>query len=338
MKRLVMGNEAVALGALEAGMGFFAAYPITPASEIMHYLADKGKNIVFMHAEDEIAALHMVIGASLAGKKSMTSTSGPGMSLMQEGIGLAHMMEVPAVIVNVQRVGPSTGMPTLPAQGDVIQARHGSHGDYNPIIFYPGSVTECYRFIIEAFNAAEESRSPVVFLMDGFIAHLAETVDLSETQVPVLKRTFLPLGRSNRHFTGLLAKKGVPNTKDTAYYRLWFSRNKMKIQKTIEHYRFYEYLEAKGSDTLLVAYGITARVIRPLKRRFSIFRPITLFPMLEKELQDNADRYKRIIVIEMNDGQYKGKIQQVLKRDIHSISVLGGTISLKEITEQIDDL
>jgi len=338
MKRLIMGNQAVTLGALKAGLEFFAAYPITPASEIMHYLAGQEEEIDFVHAEDEIAALHMVIGASLAGKKVMTSTSGPGMSLKQEGIGLAHMMEVPSVIVNVQRVGPSTGMPTLPAQGDIIQARHGSHGDYNPMVFYPSSVTECYRYIMEAFNAAEESRSPVIFLMDGFIAHLSETVDLTTIEVTPRKRTILPLGKGNRHFTGLLSENGVPKTKDSDYYNHWFSENKAKIHNTAKNYRFFEFLESPGSDTLLIAYGITARVIRPLKNEFSIFKPIALFPVLENEIKEAARRYKRIVVLEMNDGQYKGEIQKILKRDILGISILGGSISLKNIRKQINEL
>jgi 2-oxoglutarate ferredoxin oxidoreductase subunit alpha len=208
MKSLIMGNEAVACGALKAGMTFFAAYPITPASEIMHELADREPEIAFVHAEDEIASIHMAIGASLAGRKSMTSTSGPGMSLKQEGIGLAHMMEVPLVVVDVQRVGPSTGMPTLPAQGDILQAAHGSHGDYLPIVLSPASVEECYRYTIEAFNAAEESRSPVILLLDGYLAHLQETVDLDAIQVDVRPRTWPGAAA----LTGLLAKNGVPQT------------------------------------------------------------------------------------------------------------------------------
>lgn len=333
-----MGNEAVALGALKAGMTFFAAYPITPASEIMHILAEKEGKIEFVHAEDEIASIHHAIGASLAGRKALTSTSGPGMSLKQEGIGLAHMMEVPLVIVNVQRVGPSTGMPTLPAQGDIIQARHGSHGDYNPIVLYPCSIDECYQFTIEAFNAAEESRSPVILLLDGFLAHLSETVDLSRIKVDIKPRSFKSLGTGHRHFTGLLEKGGIPRTKDTKYYREWYVRVKTKTQKTMANYRFYNYWQRPSADTLLIAYGITARVILPLKSQYSIFNPITMFPVLEKELQDAANQHQRIIVIEMNDGQYLGEVQKVLLRDVECISILGGTLSLKEIKERLDEL
>jgi len=338
MKSLIMGNEAVACGALKAGMTFFAAYPITPASEIMHELADKEGEIAFVHAEDEIASIHMAIGASLAGRKAMTSTSGPGMSLKQEGIGLAHMMEVPLVIVNVQRVGPSTGMPTLPAQGDILQAAHGSHGDYLPIVLTPSSVEECFRFTIEAFNAAEESRSPVILLLDGYLAHLQETVDLDAVEVGIRPRTLAPLGQGRRHFTGLLAKDGVPRTKDTGYYREWYARIKNKMAEAAAHYRLFDYQKNAASDTLLISYGITHRVVRPLRESFSLFNPGRMFPLLEDELRAAAAEHGKIVVVEMNDGQYRGEIQKILRREVLGVSVLGGTISLKEIRERLREL
>ena len=338
MKRLIMGNEAVALGALKAGMNFFAAYPITPASEIMHFLAKEEGRIVFMHAEDEIASMHMAIGGSLAGNRAMTSTSGPGMSLKQEGIGLAHMMQVPMVVVNVMRVGPSTGMPTLPSQGDIMQTRYGSHGDYNPIVFYPASVSECYVYIQQAFNAAEESRTPVILLMDGFLAHLAETVDLKSIRVPRKKRAIPPLGEGTRHFTGLLSRDGIPQTKNTDFYRKWYAGYKKRVARVAEKYAFDSYLPHPDSETLLIAYGITARVIRPLRRYFSIYRPIRIFPVLENRIRDITSKYKRVIVVEMNDGQYRGELQKILHRDIQGVSVLGGTIKLQEVKKKIDEL
>jgi 2-oxoglutarate ferredoxin oxidoreductase subunit alpha len=338
MKRLVLGNEAIALGAMQAGLNFFAAYPITPASEIMHFLAEKESKIGFVHAEDEIAAIHMTIGASLAGCKTLTSTSGPGMSLKQEGIGLAQMMEVPLVVVNVQRVGPSTGMPTLPAQGDIIQAEHGSHGDYTAIVFYPSSVEECYIYTIKAFNAAEESNSPVILLSDGFLAHLAETVDLDAIRIDIRTRTLAPLGEGNRHFTGLLSKEGIPQTKDTAYYRQWYTERKKNMLTVASNHRYFDYVERPDANTLLIAYGITSRVILPLKKKYSIFKPITIFPILEKELKQAAAKHKRIVVVEMNDGQYCREVERVLKREVQSIPILGGTIKLSEIEEQLHDL
>lgn len=316
MKQLIQGNEAIAKAALKAGLGFYSGYPITPASEIMHYLAKE--DIVFMHVEDEIAAINMAIGASLAGKKSMTATSGPGFSLMQEGIGLGHMLQVPIVIVNNQRVGPSTGMPTLPNQGDIMQSRYGSHGDYNPIVFYPNSVEELYKYTIEAFNAAEESLSPVILLNDQFLAHMYETINIPN--VKIKNRKLKPLGQGNRHFTGLLAKNGIPRTKDYEYYREFIKKLNNKNKEIARNYEFYEYIENKKADTLLIAYGFTSRVILPLKNKYSVFRPIRLFPVIEK-LKDISSRYKRIVVIEMNEGQYKKEIEALLKRDVKLISV-----------------
>jgi 2-oxoglutarate ferredoxin oxidoreductase subunit alpha len=338
MKRLILGNEAVAMGALRAGMTFFAAYPITPASEIMHYLAAKEEEIAFIHAEDEIASIHLAIGGSLAGRKAMTSTAGPGMSLKQEGIGLAHMMEVPLVVVNVQRVGPSTGMPTLPSQGDIIQSIHGSHGDYTSIVLYPSSVEECYRYSIAAFNAAEEARCPVILLLDGFLSHLAETVDLDAIEVTTVPRTIPPLGAGNRHFTGLLADKGIPRTKDTEFYRTWYWATKEKVLNAAKNYRFYEYHRNEQADTLIIAYGISYRVVLPLKREYSIFKPVTLFPILEDEIKAAAAQHKKIVVVEMNDGQYRGEMERILRRDVISLPMLGGKISLKEIKERLHEL
>jgi 2-oxoglutarate ferredoxin oxidoreductase subunit alpha len=338
MKRLILGNEAAAMGALKAGMTFFAAYPITPASEIMHYLAAKENEIAFIHAEDEIASIHLAIGGSLAGRKALTSTAGPGMSLKQEGIGLAYMMEVPLVIVDVQRVGPSTGMPTLPSQGDIIQSIHGSHGDYTTIVLYPSSVEECYRYSIEAFNAAEEARSPVILLMDGFLSHLAETVDLEAIEVKTVPRTIPPLGTGQRHFTGLLSRNGIPCTKDTKYYREWYWATKKKVLDAAKNYRFYEYHRNEKADTLLIAFGISYRVILPLRREYSIFKPVTLFPILEDEIQAAAAEHKRVVVVEMNDGQYRGEMERILRRDVLGIPMLGGKISLNEIKERLHEL
>ncbi|MBU4502738.1 MAG: 2-oxoacid:acceptor oxidoreductase subunit alpha [Nanoarchaeota archaeon] len=335
MKKILMqGNEAVAEAAVKAGIKFYAAYPITPASEIMHVMAKK-KDIKFVHAEDEIAAVMMAIGASISDGKSMTSTSGPGFSLMQESIGMATMTETPLVIVNVQRVGPSTGMPTLPSQGDVLQSAYGSHGDRYPIVFYPNSVSEMYKYTIESFNAAEENQGPVILLSDGFLGHLYETVELDKIDYKVKDRKGKKFGTGNRHYTGLISKNGIPMTKDTKVYREWIKKVKERTEKIAKNYAFYEYLENEKSNTLLIAYGITSRVILPLKEKYSIFRPIRMFPVLEKELKKISEKYKKIIVIEMNDGQYKKEIERVLKREIESIPILGGSIHLSEIKDKL---
>ena len=184
-KRILMqGNEAVVEGAIRAGMRFFAGYPITPSTEIAEQsavrLPQEGGH--FIQMEDEIGSMAAIIGASAVGVKSMTATSGPGFSLKQENIGYACMAEIPCVIVNVQRSGPSTGLPTSPSQGDVMQARWGTHGDHPVIAISPSSVEECYMLAIKCFNLAEKYRTPVVFLLDEIVGHLREGVEIDDEQ------------------------------------------------------------------------------------------------------------------------------------------------------------
>jgi len=334
MKKVLQGNEAIAIGAIKAGMKFYAGYPITPASEIMHYLA-KQKDIQFLQTEDEISAINMVIGSSLGGMKSMTATSGPGFSLMQEGLGFAHKIRVPIVVVDVQRVGPSTGMPTMTSQGDIMQSRYGSHGDYFPIVFYPNSVEEYFKYTIEAFNASEESRTPVILLSDAFLSRLYETVDIEKIDFKIKKRSFKPLGDEKRHFTGLLSEGGVARTRDYKLYRRWIENMKKEIGKVAENYNFFEYMENKDADTLLISFGITSRIISPLKEKYSIFRPIRLFPVLEEEIKEAAEKHEKIIVLEMNQGQYKKEIERILRMDVKLINPVGGRISLKEIRGEL---
>lgn len=205
MKRLAQGNEAIFLGALKAGANFFAGYPISPASEILVLAAEhatRDPEFKFIQSEDEISAANAIMGASLAGAKSFTVTSGPGFTLMQEAIGYGHQIEIPTVFVNAQRVGPATGMPTMPAQQDIVQTNYGSSGDYYPLVFYPNSVEGCYRYTVTAFNAAEESLSPVILLSDGFVGHLNEVMDLGAIEVEIIPRSRPPLGTGNRFFTG----------------------------------------------------------------------------------------------------------------------------------------
>ncbi len=335
MKEMIYGNEAITRGALAAGMKFYAGYPITPASEIMHIFA-KEKKIEFVQTEDEMAAINMVIGASLGGMKAMTATSGPGFSLMQEGIGFAHKIRVPLVVVDVQRVGPSTGMPTMSSQGDILQARHGSHGDYFPIVLYPNSVEECFKYTIEAFNASEESRTPVILLSDAFLSRLYEVIDIEKIKFNLKPRSFKPLGDEKRHFTGLLSDGDIPKTGDVELYRRWIKKMKEEIEAVAEKYNFYEYIENKDSDTLLISFGTTSRVVYSLKDKYSIFRPIRMFPVLEKELREVSKKYDRIAVIEMNYGQYASEVERVLRRDILKINPVGGRIELKEIKEGLN--
>ncbi|MCQ4575182.1 MAG: thiamine pyrophosphate-binding protein [Candidatus Brocadiales bacterium] len=334
-KLLLQGNQAIVAAAERAGLGFFAGYPITPASEILLDLVGR-KHIKVLQMEDEIASINAIIGASLAGLKVMTATSGPGFSLMQESIGLAHMMEVPLVIVNVQRVGPSTGMPTFPAQGDIMQSRFGSHGDYCPIVFYPNSVEELYRHTFSAFNAAEKSSSPVILLSDSFISHLYETVELKKH--PTVKRSKLPLGLGKRHFTGLTHRDTArPVTSDPEVHRALLQRFTKKCNSVAEGYNFYEYIENDTADTLLVSYGALSRAAYRFRDRYALFRPIRMFPLI-KDLAAIADRYEKIIILEMNLGQYRNQIESVIHRHVELVSITGGRIDMEEIQAKLDAL
>ena len=330
-KQLLQGNQAIALASEKAGLTFFAGYPITPASEILHELVNS-KKVKVLQMEDEIASINAVIGASLAGAKAMTATSGPGFSLMQESIGLAHMMEVSLVVVNVQRVGPSTGMPTMPAQGDIIQSIHGSHGDYFPIVFYPNSVTELYEHTFSAFNAAEESMSPVVLLSDGYISHLYETVELRD--FPSVERKMPPLGAGRRHFTGLTHDNSRPITSNPEVHRDLISHLQEKQCEVSKKYNFYEYIENDSSDTLLISYGALSRAAYYFKENYAIYRPIRMFPVVE-DIKDIAEKYNNIVVMEMNAGQYAGEIEKICHREVGLISILGGRIDIKEIEHRL---
>jgi 2-oxoglutarate ferredoxin oxidoreductase subunit alpha len=341
MKRLVQGNEAVFLGAIRAGADFFAGYPISPSSEILVLAAEqaaKNPGFRFIQSEDEISAANAIIGASLAGAKSFTATSGPGFTLMQEAIGYAHQVEVPAVFVNVQRVGPATGMPTMPAQQDVMQVKYGTSGDYYPLVFYPNSVEECYRYAITAFNAAEEALSPVILLSDAFVGHLNEVVDLEAIEVEIVPRGRPPLGTGRRLFTGLAHdEEGHPRTADAEIYREWLSRVRTRYEKVAAHHSDFEFKENPSSDTLLISFGIVSRVVAPLASQFALFRSIRIFPMLSREIHGCAQSYDKIVVIEANDGQYASLVERELKRDVVHVPLLGGRINFDLVKKGLSE-
>ena len=340
-KRLLQGNEAVLLGAVKAGATYFAGYPISPSSEVLmaaSVYAASHPELRFLQAEDEIASANAIIGASLAGAKSFTATSGPGFSLMQEAIGYAHKLGVPTVFVDVQRVGPATGMPTMPGQGDILQTRYGSSGDYTSIVFYPSTVAECYEYTIHAFNCAEESRSPVVLLSDAFLGHLNEVVDLEAIDAPVLERTLEPLASGNtRLFSGVATyPDGEPATADADEFIRQYEEAKARRLEVSERYAFHEYGWNKDSDTLVIAFGITRRIAQPLAPHFALFRPIRIWPVLQDQLREIAPRYKRIVVIEGSDGQYASVVERVLYRDVYRVPLLGGRMSLEAVREGLD--
>jgi 2-oxoglutarate ferredoxin oxidoreductase subunit alpha len=334
-KRLVQGNEAVLLGAIKAGATYFAGYPISPSSEILaqaSVYAASHPEFRFLQAEDEIASANAILGGSLAGAKSFTATSGPGFSLMQEAIGYGHKVGIPTVIVDVMRVGPGTGMPTMPGQGDLNQSRYGSTGDYTSIVFYPSSVAECYEYAIQAFNAAEDSRSPVVLLSDAFIGHLNEVVDLDAIEVPTVPRSIPPLASGGtRLFSGVATyPDGEPATDDADEYIRQFTEAREMRLKIADKYACYEYGWNKEADTLVIAFGVTRRIAQPLAPHFALFRPIRIWPALEKELTEVAERHKRIV------GQYANVVERVLLRRVDRVPLLGGRISIEAIREGLD--
>ncbi|HYM53038.1 MAG TPA: 2-oxoacid:acceptor oxidoreductase subunit alpha [Candidatus Dormibacteraeota bacterium] len=349
-RKLTQGNEAVFRGALAAGADYYAGYPISPSTEILNIAsgwAAEHPEFRFLQAEDEIASANAVIGASLAGAKAFTATSGPGFSLMQEAIGYAQKVGVPSVFVNVQRVGPATGMPTMPGQGDIMQVRYGSTGDYTPIAFYPNGVEEAFRVTIQAFNAAEESQSPVVVLSDTFVAHLNEVVDLDELagSVPVVERSIPPLGRHEpgkpRFFAGVLMYEhgpnaGEPATADADEYLRQYYAAKHRHVEVAGRYPLYEHGWNVDAPVLVICYGIVSRVAAPLAPDFALFRPIRIHPILANELAGIADRYESIVCLEANDGQYADMVELALRREVKRVPLLGGRISLEAVRDGLE--
>jgi 2-oxoglutarate ferredoxin oxidoreductase subunit alpha len=343
--RFVHGDWACAEGAISAGCGYYAAYPITPATEIAERIAQRfpvlgGKFIQF---EDEIGAIASVIGASFSGLKAMTATSGPGVSLMLENIGLAVMTEAPCVIVNVMRGGPSTGQPTMGAQGDVMQCRWGMHGDVETIALAPQSVQEMYDLTVEAFNLSEAYRTPVFLLSDANIGHLYERLTIPREEELTLvdrKRPTLPpseylpyradeslvppmasFGDGYRFYsTGLTHdEKGYPDmsveTQDKLVRRLCD-----KIRRNTDKITRVEALMTDDCEVLVVAYGIAARsaatAVKQARERglkAGLLRLVSLWPFPDKLLEKMAEDAKAVIVAEMNYGQLVREVERAVK-------------------------
>ncbi|MGH2429608.1 MAG: 2-oxoacid:acceptor oxidoreductase subunit alpha [Candidatus Limnocylindria bacterium] len=348
-RKLTQGNEAVFRGALAAGASYYAGYPISPSTEILNVAsghAAEHPEFRFLQAEDEIASANAVIGASLAGAKAFTATSGPGFSLMQEAIGYAQKVGVPCVFVNVMRVGPATGMPTMPGQGDIMQVKWGSTGDYTPLAFYPNGVEEAFRVTVDAFNAAEESLSPVVVLSDTFVAHLNEVVDLDELAagLRIVEREVPPLGRHEsqpRFFAGVLMYEhgpnaGEPATADADEYMRQYYAAKHRHLDVAARYAQYEHGWNVDAEVLIVCYGIVSRVAAPLREEYALFRPIRIHPVLADELAAVAERYREVVVVEANDGQYADMVELAMHRQVKRVPLLGGRISLEAVREGIE--
>jgi len=328
------GNIALVEGAIKAGCLFYAGYPITPSTEIAESFARRMPQIggVYIQMEDEIGSIGAVLGASWAGVKSMTATSGPGFSLMMEHIGLAVMLETPCVIVDVQRGGPSTGLPTLPAQSDVMQARWGSHGTYEIIALSPNSPNEAYMHAIKAFNLSEQYRVPVIILMDECVGHMYEKVKIpTEDQITILSRKtprntehYLPYepdddlippmaiaGEGFRfHVTGLTHdERGYPIATREAQNK-YVLRLSDKIRKNEEKIREVEQFFTDDAEVVVVSFGITSRpalrAVRTARQeglKAGLIRLVTIWPFPEKTIRDVAQKAKGFVVAEMNYGQ-----------------------------------
>jgi 2-oxoglutarate ferredoxin oxidoreductase subunit alpha len=337
------GNEAVAEGALAAGCRFYAGYPITPSSEIAEILSGRLPEVggVFVQMEDEIASMAAIIGASLGGLKSATATSGPGFSLMQENLGFAVMAEVPCVVDNVQRVGPSTGLPTKAAQGDVMQARWGTHGDHPIIALTPSASQEAYHLAVRAFNLAERFRTPVILLLDALVAQLKEKIEIPDPAELViyerpkpqvaphqykpyefLKGEVAPLavfGEGYRyHVTGLVHDEFGYPTEDPEVINRWWEHMTTKLEAHLGEILDWEAAQLEDAETAIVAYGGTARaaahavsLARAQGQRVGLFRPITLWPFPEAALRELAGRVRRIVVPELNLGQLRYEVERL---------------------------
>ena len=341
--RLMQGNEAVAEGALKAGVRFFGGYPITPSTEIAEGMAAMLPKVggTFIQMEDEIASMGVVLGASLAGKKVLTASSGPGISLKQELIGYAAAAEIPVVIVNVQRVGPSTGQPTAPSQADVMQARWGTHGDHSIIALSPWSVKEAFEIAIKCVNYAERFRSPVILLMDEIVGHLRENVELpDDSELDIYPRRAPKISRAEGyepyrpdedlvpniadfgngyhiHVTGLIHDEtvfpvGSPKVTQEAIDRLH-----KKIEIAADEIIEVEESFMNDAEYAVVSFGGTARTAyeavknaRSRGIKVGMVRLITIWPFADKAIEELAKRVKGILVAELNYGQIVNEVKR----------------------------
>ena len=342
--KLMQGNEAIALGAIAAGCRFYAGYPITPSTEVAEVMARELPKVggKFIQMEDEIASMAAIIGGRVGGLKSMTATSGPGFSLMQENLGYAAMAEIPCVVVNVQRLGPSTGQPTAASQGDVMQARWGTHGDHPIIALSPISVAQSFDLTVKAFNLSEKYRTPVILLTDEIIGHMREPIELPdfrtvekyeqavteppETYKPYSNQTDVPpmaaFGRGYRyHITGLFHDEvGFP-TQRLDEVEPWLERVNGKFERNTDDILLYQADYQPGARKAVLSYGASARTarhavkqLRARGEKVNLFTAYTIWPFPEKAVEELADLVEQIIIAEMNLGQLALEVERVAGR------------------------
>lgn len=370
---LLQGNEACVKGALLAGCRFYAGYPITPATEIMEIMAREMPKTrgVFIQMEDEIASLGAVIGASLAGAKSMTATSGPGFSLMQEHIGFACMAEVPCVIVDVMRAGPSTGLPTQASQGDVMQARWGTHGDHPIIALAPSSVYEFMELTVQAFNLSERYRTPVIILVDEVVAHMREGIVLpSKEDLEVEERPkptvppewYIPYGDPGtgvppmspfgdgyrHHVTGLYHDvRGYPTTRKDEVEPL-IHRLFSKISRDFDRLQWFDSFYTEDAQITVIAYGCVARAaLRAVKEarekglKVGLIKLKLLWPFMRHTLAEVLENSPTVLVPEMNMGQLSREVKRLAqaKCEVITLNKVDGTlITPLEILEKLEEI
>ncbi|MDX9753860.1 MAG: 2-oxoacid:acceptor oxidoreductase subunit alpha [bacterium] len=354
------GDSACCEGALAAGCRFVAGYPITPSTEVVELMAKRLPHIggMFIQMEDELASSIAILGAAWAGAKTMTVTSGPGFSLMMEHIGYAIMTETPCVIVDVQRGGPSTGLPTMPGQGDMMQVRWGSHGDYEVIALAPNSPQECFDLTIQCFNFSEKYRTPVFLMMDECVGHMMEKVEIPTAQsievesrrlttkkpgdfypyqemvgmVPRMTKTGLG---HNIHVTGLTHdERGYPAMSSKVHQEL-VGRLIHKIRDNVEDISLTEEHYLDDAEVIVISYGISSRVAiaavekaRAKGQKVGFLRLITVWPFPEKKIQDLAARVKGFVIAEMNQGQMMRELERCIagQASVHGVLNYGGNV------------
>jgi 2-oxoglutarate ferredoxin oxidoreductase subunit alpha len=364
-RRLVSGNEACAEAAIAAGIRFFAGYPITPSTEVAEKMAEELPKLggTFVQMEDEIASIMAIVGASAAGVSSMTATSGPGFSLMQEGLGYAAMTEVPIVLVNVMRGGPATGLPTKGAQGDFQQARWGTHGDHPVVVLTPRGVDECFSLTVRAVEISERLRVPVILLTDEFVGHMREIVTLPD-RVEVYHRQrprvapdeYLHYADDNSfnapyasfgdgysiHLTGLTHRQDGFPINDAAAIAWNNERLRRKIEDNLAYLEDNFIDDDPKADTLIVAFGSSARSAYEAKllwdKPLSYIRLLTVWPFPDATVRRLAKGRKRVLVPEMNDGQFCREVERCIDSNVELVSVKrndGSMLTPQEVLEAL---
>jgi len=343
--KLMQGNDAIGWGAIAAGCRFYAGYPITPSTEVAEILSRELPKVggKFIQMEDEIASMAAIIGARVGGLKSMTATSGPGFSLMQENIGYAAMTEIPCVIVNVQRLGPSTGQPTAASQGDVMQARWGTHGDHPIIALSPISVRQSFDLTVKAFDFSEKYRTPVILLTDEIVGHMREPVELPDlktikvfehkvTESPATYKAFrntpdgvpplAPFGvRYRYHITGLFHDEDGFPTQRLDEIDPWLERVNTKLENHMDDIALFEEDYQAGAKIAFLSYGASARTARHAMKlarlhgkKVDLLTLFTIWPFQMRQVEALGERVDQIIVPEMNLGQLAYEVERMVGR------------------------